>query len=198
MNTNNKLEYHPLIKLYANSFASIISGILGWRLINLDEFISLLEERGDNDRVALASQVLQASNENVTFSFRKSVQPLVSGESDHHRLLSINAQQLIGHSWEILKINSHVPAYDEPVLEFFRHIRNGCFHGNSFFFKGNEPRNPAQWLVSTAMTSVTPSSNEKYCNNMRYTFGSSTVVEGADGFALPDDMEFSFDDIHVG
>jgi hypothetical protein len=63
MNTNNTLEYHPLIKLYANSFASIISGILGWRLINLNEFISLLEVRGGNDRVALASQVLQVSNE---------------------------------------------------------------------------------------------------------------------------------------
>jgi hypothetical protein len=145
MNTSTKLEYHPLIKLYANSFASIVAGILGWRLINLDEFISLLEKRGGNDRVALASQVLQASKENVTFSFRKSIQPLVSGESDHHRLLSITAQQLIGHSWEILRINDHVPAYDEPVLEFFRHIRNGCFHGNSFHFIGDEPRNPAQW-----------------------------------------------------
>jgi hypothetical protein len=145
MNTNTKLEYHPLIKLYANSFASIVAGILGWRLINLDEFISFLEEHGANDGVALASQVLQASNQNVTFSFRKSVQPLVSGESDHHRLLSITAQQLIGHSWEVLRINGHVPAYKEPVLEFFRHIRNGCFHGNSFHFKGDEPRNPAQW-----------------------------------------------------
>ena len=145
MDTNTKLEYHPLIKPYANSFASIIAGVLGWRLINLDEFISLLEKRGANDRVALASQVLQASNENVTFSFRKSIQPLVSGESDHHRLLSIVAQQLIGHSWEILRINGDVPTYDEPVLEFFRHIRNGCFHANSFHFKRDEPRNPAQW-----------------------------------------------------
>ena len=145
MNTRTKLEYDPLIKPYANSFASIVSGILGWRLINLDEYISLVEKRGGNDRVALASQVLKVSNENITFSFRKSVQPLVSGESDHHRLLSITAQQLIGHSWEILRVNGRVPAYREPVLEFFRHIRNGCFHGNSFHFKGDEPRNPAQW-----------------------------------------------------
>jgi len=143
--TSTELEYHPLIKPYANSFASIVASILGWRLIKLDEFLSLLEKRGGNDRVALASRVLQASDENVTFSFRKSVQPLVSGKSDHHRLLSITAKQLIGHSWEILRINGHVPAYDEPVLEFFRHIRNGCFHGNSFHFQGEEPRNPAQW-----------------------------------------------------
>jgi len=145
MNSNTKLEYHPLIKLYADSFASIVAGILGWRIIKLDEFISLVEKRADNDRVALASQVLKASNENISFSFRNSVQPLVSGESDHHRLLSITAQQLIGHTWEILKINGHVPAYSEPIFEFFRHVRNGCFHGNSFHFKGDEPRNPAQW-----------------------------------------------------
>lgn len=143
--TNIKIEYHPLIAPYANAFASIVTGILGWRLIYLDEFITFLEERGVNDRVALASQVLQTSNENVTFSFRKSIQPLMSGESDHHRLLSINAQQLIGHCWEILRTNGHVPVYGAPVFEFFRHVRNGCFHGNSFHFKGEEPRNPAQW-----------------------------------------------------
>lgn len=145
MNTSTKPEYHPLIKLYADSFAMIVAGILGWRLIKLDEFTSLLENRGGNDRVALASQVLQASNENVTFSFRKSVQPLVSGEFNHHRLLSTTAQQLIGHSWEVLRINGHVPSYNEPILEFFRHVRNGCFHANSFHFKKGEPRNPAQW-----------------------------------------------------
>jgi hypothetical protein len=145
MTIDSKIEYHPLIAPYANSFASIVASTLGWRLINLAEFISLLEKRGGNDRVALASRVLQVPKKNVTFSFRKSVQPLVSGESDHHRLLSINAQQLIGHCWEILKMNGHVPVYNEPALEFFRHIRNGCFHGNSFHFVRNEPRHPAQW-----------------------------------------------------
>jgi len=145
MKTHIKLEYHPLIQQYANAFASIVAGTLGWRLINIDEFSTLIENRGANDRVTLASQVLQTSKENVTFSFRKSVQPLVLGESDHHRLLSITAQQLIGHSWEILRINGYVPVYEEPIMEFFRHIRNGCFHGNAFHFKKDEPRNPAQW-----------------------------------------------------
>lgn len=143
--TDNKLKYHPLIAPYANSFASIVASILGWRLLDQDEFISLLEKRGGNDRVALASEGLLASKENITFSFRKSVQPLVSGQSDHHRLLAISAQQLIGHCWEILKVNGHVPVQTEPTLEFFRHLRNGCFHGNSFHFLGDEPRFPAQW-----------------------------------------------------
>jgi hypothetical protein len=32
---------------------------------------------------------------------------------------------------------------------------------------------------------------------MGYTFGSSMVVEGADGFSLPEDVEFLFCDIYV-
>jgi hypothetical protein len=143
--TDTKIKYHPLIAPYANSFESIAAGLLGWRLITPAEFASLLEKRGGNDRVALASQALHTLKKNITFSFKKSVQPLVSGEADHHRLLSINAQQLIGHCWEILKVNGYVPMHSEPALEFFRHVRNGCFHGNSFHFVGNEPRYPAQW-----------------------------------------------------
>jgi hypothetical protein len=145
MQNNAKIEYHPLIAPYTHAFSVMLAGVMGWRLIKLDEFESLLEKRGGNDRVALASRALQESNQNPTFSFRKSVRQLVTGEYDQNRFFSISAQQLIGHCWEILKSNSHVPVYSNPTLEFFRHVRNGCFHGNSFYFLGDEPRNPAQW-----------------------------------------------------
>ena len=46
------------------------------------------------------------------------------------------------------------------------------------------------------MTYVTPVSNEESCNNMRYTFGSSTVVKGSDVFALADDIESFSGNIH--
>ncbi len=138
-------QYHPIIRPFVNSFASTISGILGWRLIDIVEFQRLLELRGGDDRVALASVILEQSRQNVTLSFRKSVEPLVTGESDHHRLLALAAQQLIGHCWELLRNAGLVPVSTEPVLEFFRHIRNGCYHGNAFHFLGNEPRNTAEW-----------------------------------------------------
>ena len=32
-----------------------------------------------------------------------------------------------------------------PVLEFFRYVRHGCFHGNRFKFKQSEPRSLAEW-----------------------------------------------------
>jgi len=32
-----------------------------------------------------------------------------------------------------------------PEFEFFRHLRNAASHGNSFYFKKDEPRRPASW-----------------------------------------------------
>jgi len=140
------LEYHPIIRPFVNSFASIVAGILGWRLIDIGKFQSLLDKRGGNDRISLASVILKRSGQNVTYSFRNSVQPLVTGETDHHRLLSLTSQQLIGHCWELLQQADLLPPRPaQPVIEFLRHIRNGCFHGNSFHFLGDEPRYRAEW-----------------------------------------------------
>lgn len=32
---------------------------------------------------------------------------------------------------------------NEPLLEFARHLRNACAHGNRWYFAGKEPRHPA-------------------------------------------------------
>ena len=50
--------------------------------------------------------------------------------------------------------------------------------------------------MPSAMTSVTPVSNDKNCNDIGYTFGSSAVVKGADVFALADDIESFSGNIH--
>ena len=47
------------------------------------------------------------------------------------------------------------------------------------------------------MTSVTPVSNEENCNNIRSTFGGSTVVKGFDVSALVDHMELLVGNIHI-
>jgi len=140
-----KISYHPLIKPYANNFSNIVAGILGWRLLKPEEFLKLLKMRGGNDRIALASEALKLKKKNLTFSFKKSVGPLVSGSIDHNILLSSQAQQLLGHCWEILKQNKIVPNFSEPIFEFYRHIRNGCYHGNRFYFRDKEPKYPAIW-----------------------------------------------------
>jgi hypothetical protein len=34
---------------------------------------------------------------------------------------------------------------NEPVFQFFRHVRNAASHGNRWHFSKNEPSKPAQW-----------------------------------------------------
>lgn len=56
--------------------------------------------------------------EQVKFSFRSTVGPLVSGEYDLHALLSGLVQQLIGHCWEVMQQDGVAPNHSDPVLEF--------------------------------------------------------------------------------
>lgn len=140
-----KITYHKLIEPYANAFATTVAGILGWRLFKKDEFAKFLTSLGNKDRIALVSEIGKKKNKNATFSFRKSVCPLVSGNYDHHRLLGIPALFLLGHCYSILEEHKFVPDHSSSILEFYRHIRNGCFHGNKFHFYDWEPTHKAEW-----------------------------------------------------
>ena len=47
----------------------------------------------------------------------------------------------------------------EPDMEFLRHVRNACGHGNRFTFKGDEPRRPAvlrELAITRAHDGVSP------------------------------------------
>jgi hypothetical protein len=67
------------------------------------------------------------------------------GDVDHNVYLAALAQQILGHCWEIMRQEGRVPKGEDPILEFYWHIRNGCFHGNRFHFKNDEPKNRAEW-----------------------------------------------------
>lgn len=142
-----KLDYHPLIKPYANAFVQTIGGVFGWRLIQPNEFQQLINLRGGNDRIAFAAGTLKDKKQNFSFSFQKSVAPLVDGSVDHIQLLALTSQQLLGHCWEILKHNNLIPVPEKAgtVFEFYRHVRNGAFHGNRFFFEKGKPPFRAEW-----------------------------------------------------
>lgn len=134
----DKLSFHVLIRPYVRSYASIVAAYLGWRLLKKDEFTSLLQTQEGLDTVGLASEVLKQDQQQITFSFRQSVAPLIAGDSDH---------------FEVLHVAKLVPIYGSAIIEFFRHIRNGCFHGNRLHFVRGEPRNYAEWRN----LSITPS-----------------------------------------
>lgn len=48
---------------------------------------------------------------------------------------------------------------NEPIVQFFRHIRNGCAHNNKFYFKGkNTLALKAEWrrkIIDTSLAGQT-------------------------------------------
>src|SRR6185436_16008790 len=124
MNPLDKLSFHPLIDRYVRSYSSIVAGYLGWRLLKKKEFVSLLQTRGGDDRIGLAVEVLKQEQQQISFSFSRSIKPLVFGSSDHFEVIAFASQQLVGHCWEVLREHGLVPVFSSPIIEFFRHIRN--------------------------------------------------------------------------
>ena len=147
--TEKEYEYfnfHELIDPHVNAFKSIVAGAIGWRLVKsglLQQIIS----KGPNDRFAMASEALKKQKKRISFSFEKAMIPLIESSVDHNKVISAQTQQLIGHTFEILREHGKIPKASSasPEFEFYRHVRNGCFHGNKFNFLGNEPRFPAEW-----------------------------------------------------
>jgi len=57
-------------------------------------------------------------------------------------LAAFLAAGLLGSVYEVLKPHND---FASPVWNFFRNIRNACFHGNRFHFQGNNPGDNAIW-----------------------------------------------------
>ena len=56
------------------------------------------------------------------------------------------AAGFLGSVYETLRSNAGVQnSATNPLWQFLRHVRNGCFHGNMFSFRSSEPRHPAAW-----------------------------------------------------
>ena len=149
---SNEITYHPLFTPHVAVYTQVVSTLL-WRLLTKEEFQRLLDrsiaESGGTDSIGLASNALKLEGDptrtKIAWTISKTVLPLVTGEMDHHALLRAAGQQLIGHCFELIKDEDLIKKRDHPTGEFFRHVRNGCFHGNRFCFRGNEPRLNAEW-----------------------------------------------------
>jgi hypothetical protein len=56
--------------------------------------------------------------------------------------LVLVATGFVGSIYEVLRIR-HISTRE--IWQFFRHIRNACFHDNKFRFTKGEPKYPARW-----------------------------------------------------
>lgn len=147
MNANNidstsatKLEFHRLIQEYAWAYARGISGVLAWRLFDKQEMPIVT-----NSMMEVPSFVFIQSGETLRLSLNDTVGSLIRGTCDPYKSLAGTPQMLVGHTYEVLQRNGLVRKSKDPEIEFYRHTRNGCFHGNRFKFMNNEPENPAKW-----------------------------------------------------
>lgn len=85
---------------------------------------------------------------NLKFYLRKIAQEnLASGQSPLSAEIVRSAAQMLAIATYDTLIN--LPDFKKksknPVMQFFRHVRNGSAHGNKFHFENDEPRSSAQW-----------------------------------------------------
>ena len=181
------ISYPPHIKPFVDAYKSAVAGILGWRLVGDGTLQDIQARFPGLDLIGLASLVLAGRRGehsralHVQFSFKDSVRPLITGEVEHHRVLSNLTQQLLGHCWEVLRQRGGVPKYDNPVIEFYRHVRNGCFHGNRFHFESDQPRHPAQWrglVISSALEGRTILRESLDNTDMFLNWGDALILLG--------------------
>jgi hypothetical protein len=72
-------------------------------------------------------------------------------EMTSHLTIATAVQQLCGmlvisaHAVATERVNQIPTIAASPEMEFFRHVRNACAHGNQFHFVGAEPRRCAAW-----------------------------------------------------
>lgn len=179
MNRFDKLSFHPLVRDFVNSHATIMAAYLGWRLVGEEVFSRLLVSRGGDDRVGVAVEADLGAGHHISFSFDKSVRPVVTDTDDHLRACSFLSQQLVGHCYEILSENNLLPRHDLPIAEFFRHVRNGCYHGNRFNLHAGQPKNPAEWRglrIDASLNDTTVFRSGKDARDYFLNFGDPVVL----------------------
>lgn len=136
------LRFPELIKPYVDAYEQSFVGLMCWQsplLVDhsrMDQALKALESDGKKDAGLALSKDLTGlppgENPNIARSVRSSLTPLVAGKNVH-RLISSLAQFLLGHCYAILDEDGSLePHRVNPVVQFLRHVRNGCFHGNRF------------------------------------------------------------------
>ena len=125
--SDQNLEILPILKPAIETYRYAVTAIRGWPRVS------------ENERQRITQEFRQTPGQTQAHD-------LIDGQVDTLKMLSSLTQNCIGTCWEILVKNRYVTwDYNHPVIQFFRHIRNGCYHGNCFHFRGDEPIFPAVW-----------------------------------------------------
>ncbi|MDH5442466.1 MAG: hypothetical protein OEX08_02595 [Candidatus Nomurabacteria bacterium] len=158
MNTENnkKMSYTfpPLLESYLSIYQDYCASLLGWQLVDF-EYLKNKVSKHPSDTVGLGSNSLKtlndSSREKISFSFLKSIGNIINKDLKPNKYLSFLAQMTVGHCWEILSIDyknktgNDLRSMQNPVVQFCRHIRNGCFHANKLNITITIKPSGAEW-----------------------------------------------------
>ena len=94
--------------------------------------------------IGFSGKVLQSITVHADKARKRFLTELKDNKTDSvARLFDTLTCMLINATYESVKVQ--LKAVSSPLVEFYRHVRNGCSHSNSFFFVKDEPRRPASW-----------------------------------------------------
>lgn len=136
------IKFPEAVKPYIDSYKQAYVGLMSWQVAALvdpkaiDEALARFEAAGKATAgIALSkdlSDLPPGPTPNVSHSVRSALAPLVNGKN-HFRLVTSITQFLVGHCYAVMEEEGWLePHRTDPVIQFLRHIRNGCFHGNRF------------------------------------------------------------------
>ena len=96
------------------------------------------------------------------------------------------SRMLANSAYEAIK--DQVTGDHRPILEFFRHVRNGVSHGNKLFFKNWEPARPAAWRTLTIDHTLKGDANPLQGTPV-FEVGETALLHSADILLLLADIE---------
>jgi hypothetical protein len=136
------IKFPESLKPYLDSYKQAYVGLVCWQsreFVNpevVEAALGQLEYYGKATAgIALSSDLTDlppGPRPNVSHQVRPALIPLIAGKN-LFRIMTSLTQFFVGHCYALMEEESRLEAHRmTPVIQFLRHIRNGCFHGNRF------------------------------------------------------------------
>lgn len=138
----NDYTFPELLRPTFKAFEQIYVGTFLWQhpdFINKVDIMHKLEAVENsgryNARLALSKDLEglpDGESPNVAFRVRKSLVALMN-DVDHIKVSTFLIQIFLGHCYSLLEDDGRMEQFrTNPEVQFLKHVRNGCFHGNRF------------------------------------------------------------------
>ena len=140
----SSIEYEK-IGIINRSTQIALSSVVGVASVPVAAIKILEAEKSNDALVSFGSKILDRYGKNIGLG----LPPILWDENFNKEKPQAVVQSctlivsgFLGSVYEILKSNHYS---DNPIWQFFRHVRNACFHGNQFYFMKGQPNKPASW-----------------------------------------------------